>query len=245
MSDQLTCEDDTHPDEGRPLQSPLIFNDIQTNRGKEIFQDLKSSYQWKEQFDHPSQDFLALMDRLFMECQLHLTAISTSGNIRYRCEADAIINEMIAVRNHWGTELLPNSICNAFVRERISITHGMDSKHFRIDCAQFFEPIPFFGNQHELMKLYRFSVYDVVRNDVVLRYYLKRNSVDGEYSLSFSYENIHGKVHPYGNKPPTYWDIRHRVLGDIESRLNSVVSPSSLPSQTGTFYSTLRVHEFS
>ena len=213
---------------------PVTVNDIRTNRGQEIYQNLKKSYSWREQFDQPSQEFLALMDRLYMECQLHLTALSTRDAIEYRREADMIIQEMITVRNYWGPKLLPNSICNAFVRERIPVKLGTAAdRQYRIDCAQFFEPVPFYGAQQagnpgELMKIFRFSVYDLARNEVVLRYYLERSNVTQLYHvLCFTCENCRGQVHPYGTEVPSYWAIRQRMLGDVYSRLRSAISPAT------------------
>ncbi len=220
------------------IQPPVSVSDVKTVRGKEIFLNLKKSYEWKDRFDHPSQEFLALMDRLYMECQLHLTALSSRGSVEFRREADMIVQEMITVRNHWGVELLPNSICNAFVRERIPVTLGTTAqpRQFRIDCAQFFEPVPFYGNNQqavnpgELMKLYRFSVYDLQRNEVILRYYLERSNVTQLYHvLCFTCESYRGQVHPYGTEQPSYWDIRHKMLEDVNSRLLSALSPGSHP----------------
>lgn len=216
-------------------QPPVTVNDVRTARGKEIFLNLKKSYDWQNQFDHPSQEFLSLMDRLYMECQLHLTALSSRGSLEHKREADMIVQEMITVRNHWGADLLPNSICNAFVRERIPMTLGTDARQFRIDCAQFFEPVPFYGTQQagnpgELMKLYRFSVYDLIRNEVVLRYYLERSNVTQLYHvLCFTCESYRGQVHPYGSEQPSYWDIRHKMMEDVCSRLLSALSPGSHP----------------
>lgn len=216
-------------------QPPVSVNDVRTARGKEIYLNLRKSYEWKDQFDHPSQEFLSLMDRLYMECQLHLTMLSSRGSLEHKREADMIVQEMITVRNHWGPGLLPNSICNAFVRERIPMTLGTNARQFRIDCAQFFEPVPFYGNQQagnpgELMKLFRFSVYDLMRNEVVLRYYLERSNVTQLYHvLCFTCESYRGQVHPYGSEQPSYWDIRQKMLEDVCSRLLSALSPGNHP----------------
>ena len=208
---------------------------VKTKRGKEVMEELKKGYRWKEKFDHPSQEFLALMDRLYMECQLHLTALASRGDVESKREADAIVSEMVALRNYWGPGLLPNSTCNAFVRERIPLTLGVEQRQFRIDCAQFFEPVPFYGNQQtscpgELMKLYRFSVYNVARNEVVLRYYLERSNVIQMYHvLCFTCENYRGQVKPYGTEPPSYWEVRQNMLEDVYSRLLSAMSPDRTP----------------
>jgi len=211
------------------------YSPIKTKRGKEVVEKLKKGYRWKEKFDHPSQEFLALMDRLYMECQLHLTALASRGDVESKREADAIVNEMVALRNYWGPGLLPNSTCNAFVRERIPLTLGVEQRQFRIDCAQFFEPVPFYGNQQtscpgELMKLYRFSVYNVARNEVVLRYYLERSNVSQLYHvLCFMDDNCHGQVKPYGTEPPSYWEVRQSMLEDLNLRLMNTLSPDTHP----------------
>ena len=210
-----------------PRSSPTVYgrDSVKTQRGKEVMEELTKAYRWREQFDQPSQEFLALMDRLYMECQLHLTALSSRGDVESRREADAIVGEMVALRDHWGPQLLPSSTCNAFVRERIPLTLGVEQRQFRIDCAQFFEPVPFYSTQQsscpgELMKLYRFSVYNVVKNEVVLRYYLERSNVIQLYHvLCFTCENYRGQVKPYGTEPPSYWEVRQNMLEDVYSRL--------------------------
>ena len=218
--------------------SPMGLGDIHTPRGNEIIVNLKKAYEWKEKFDSPTQQFLSLMDRLYMECQLHLTALSSQGDVESKREADVIVNEMISVRNYWGPQLLPSSICNAFVRERIALTLGVEERKFRVDCAQFFEPVPFYSsssntqanNHGELMKLYRFSVYDLSRNDVILRYYLERSNVTQLYHvLCFTCENYRGQVHPYGTESPSYWEVRQHMLQDVYSRLLSALSQGSVP----------------
>lgn len=213
-----------------PTSSPVC-----SQRGKEMMEGLSKAYHWREKFEHPSPEFLALMDRLYMECQLHLTALSSRGDLESRREADMIVNEMVALRNYWGPQLLPNSTCNAFVRERIPLILGVDQRQFRIDCAQFFEPVPFYGNQQsscpgELMKLYRFSVYNVARNEVVLRYFLERSNITQFYHvLCFMDQSCHGQVKPYGTEPPSYWDVRHDMLEDLKLRLLGSLSPGNHP----------------
>jgi hypothetical protein len=214
-----------------------------TQKGKETMEELSKAYRWRERFEEPTAEFLALMDRLYMECQLHLTALSSRGDPDSRREADAIVAEMVALRNYWGPRLLPSSTCNAFVRERIPLTLGAGQRQFRIDCAQFFEPVPFYGNHGsscpgELMKLYRFSVYSVASNEVVLRYYLERSNVIQLYHvLCFTCENYRGQVRPYGTEPPSYWEVRQSMLEDVYSRLLSGLAPAKhQPPKTRPIY---------
>ncbi len=205
-------------------------NGVCSLRGKDVIKNLRKAYEWHSTFDSPTQEFLSLMDHLYMECQVHLSSLSAKGDIESRIEADVIVQEMVAVRNRWGTKLLPSSICNAFVRERIP--HVVESYQFRIDCAQFFEPVPFYGSQQtdnpgELMKLYRFSVYDLSRNEVILRYYLERSNVTQVYHvLCFTCDNYRGQVYPYGSELPSYWDVRDHMLQDVKQRLKSQRVPN-------------------
>ena len=202
-------------------------------RGKEVMANLRKAYEWHDRFDSPSQEFLSLMDRLYMECQVHLSNLSSKEDLESRQEADIIVQEMIVVRNCWGTKLLPNSICNAFVRERIP--HTVDRRQFRVDCAQFFEPVPFYGSQQtdnpgELMKLYRFSVYDLSRNEVVIRYYLERSNVTQLYHvLCFTCNNYRGQVYPFGSECPSYWEVRQHMIEDVRSRLKSFITKGAHP----------------
>ena len=199
---------------------------ITTVKGKNLLQQLVAAYKWKELYTQSCQEFLSQMDKLFMESQMHLSALSSHVDLESRREVDALVKEMIALRKHWGPQLLPNSVCNAFVRERIHLSLGTDKQQFRIDCAQFFEPVPFYGtpgDSGELMKLFRFSVYDLSKNAVVLRYYLEQSHIEQLYHvLCFVHDSHRGQVHPYPEMP-TYWELRQHMMDDIYTRLASLL----------------------
>ena len=197
---------------------------IQTEKGKTLLTAIKKSYKLKDKYSSPMKEFLKEMDKLFMDAQIYLTDLSSRETQDGRNEADAIVEELVALRNHWGTKLLPAKVCNAFVRERIYLTSNQ--RRFRIDCAQFFEPVPFYStttqNPGELMKLYRFSVYDMSRNEVVMRYYLERSNVVQLYHvLCFSQGTQRGQVCPYGTECPPYWDIRKQMINDVCIKLHT------------------------
>ena len=200
--------------------------DIKTRKGQEILTKLCRAYRWKNDIEEPSQEFLALVSRLYMECQLHLTALASRGDVESKREADAIVNEMLALRNYWGPGLLPNSTCNAFVRERIPLTLGVEQRQFRIECTQYFEPVPVSsletGNPNEPLKLYRFTVYEHDR--CVLRYYLHRFKATAIHHVLL--ENKSRQIHSYGPEVPSYWDIRQHLLEAVYSRLNDMLEDS-------------------
>ena len=196
---------------------------ITTQRGKDLLYGIHDSYRLKDDFKQPTKPFLERMDKLFMDCQVYLTELSSRDSAQSRKEADAIVEELIALRNHWGIQLLPLDVCNAFVRERIYLNLGMIK--YRIDCAQFFEPVPFYSNVTqnvgELMKLYRFSVYDLSSNDIILRYYLERSNVMQLYHvLCYTMGGQRGQVTPFGVECPSYWDLRKHMINDLCIRLN-------------------------
>ena len=196
---------------------------IKTNRGKDLHNAIKQAYKLKDRFREPTNEFLREMDKLFMDVQIYLTELSALATSNHK-EADALVDELIALRNHWGSTLLPLNVCNAFVRERIQLTTA-SGVHYRIDCAQFFEPVPFYSssasNASELMKLFRFSVYDMSRNEVVLRYYLERSNIVQMYHvLCYSHGSDRGQVHPFGVECPTYWTVRQQMVNDACRRLD-------------------------
>ena len=217
-------------DSSEPSQLSESISDIETVGGREIFSKLKKAYEWKDKYDHPSQEFLSLVESLFVECQLHLTDISSKDGIEFRREADTIVQEIVAVRNHLGPGLL---ILNSFVRESIPITFSTTSqlRQFKVVCAQYFEPVPFYDNHppknsSQLMKLYHFSVYDLQRKEVILHYYLERSNFIRLYHvLCFTCGNSRGQIHPYGTEEPPYWDIRRDMMEDVNSRLLHAMSP--------------------
>lgn len=198
---------------------------VTSSRGNDLHKAIKEAYKWKETYTSHNKDFLKQMDKLFMDCQIHLSDISSQSTPAARKEADALVEEMIALRNHWGQTLLPNSVCNAFIRERVYIDLGF--QHYRIDCAQFFEPVPFYNNSShntgELMKLYRFSVYNMATNEVVIRYFLERSNVIHLYHvLCYTVSNgQRGQIHPYGAESPSYWELRSRMISDLCSRFQN------------------------
>ena len=207
---------------------------ITTEKGRELQGKLKEARGWKERFQLPTQEFCELFGQLYGACQEHLTQLSAKDTSESRMEADALVDEMIALRNHWGRVLLPLTVCDSFVRETIVL-----NEQYRIACAQFFEPVPFYENRPnkpELMKLYRFSVYDVSRNEVVLRYHLERsNFLQLYHVLCFTAPNVRGQIHPYGPECPSYWIIREHMLADIYARLKHGSVSGIAPSGTVAF----------
>ncbi len=193
---------------------------VKSHRGTDLCNAIKQAYRLKERYTEPSKEFLSEMDKLFMDVQLYLTELSGGTANSSHEEADALVEELIGLRNIWGPRLLPLDVCNAFVRERIQLT--VSDVHYRIDCAQFFEPVPIYNSatSRELVKLFRFSVYEMSRNEVVMRYYLERSNVVQLYHvLCYSHGNLRGQVHPFGKEPPSYWSLREIMLTDFCVRL--------------------------
>ena len=190
---------------------------ITTEQGQALLAEIKDSYQWKERFPSTNQEFITLMSQLFIKCQTHCTELSSLSTPEAEKEADTIIEELIAVRNHWGPNLFPPNI-TALARE--SITLNLGGKEYRIDSAQYFEPVPYYeGGGNELMKLHRFSVYDVSTNEIILRYFLERSNIMQLYHvLCFALPDCRGQIQPYGLDCPSYWQMRGDVLKDMERR---------------------------
>ena len=159
------------------------------------------------------------MSKLFVDSQVHLTKIFSTNTEELQKEADAIVNELISLCNHWGPSLFPSNM-TALARERIFLTIGF--KQYRIDSAQYFEPIPYYAsdagnNPGELMKLYRFSVYDLSTEEIIMRYFLERsNLVQLYHALCFADPSgSRGQLVPYGVLCPTYCELKTQVVSHV------------------------------
>lgn len=194
----------------------VVNNDITSKEGVTLYEAIKLAYSWKEKYQSTNDEFMAEMSQLFVNSQEHLTQISSSPE--FHKEADAIVNELIALRTHWGPSLFPPGM-TALARERIHLMIGEESKPYRIDSAQYFEPVPYYadGNVGGIMKLYRFSVYDLTTGEIVMRYFLERSNVLQLYHV-LCFADVaggRGQIAPYGMECPSYWVLREKVIENV------------------------------
>ena len=225
---------------------PTNFMLVRTEKGREIVSSLKEAYSWKENYGQPTLEFSYKTNVLFTSCEQHLSTLSTNLTEENKTECDTIVRELLNLRAHWGTGLLPLSMRNAFVREKINVTAGKYPKQcqYRIDCIQFFEPVVFYGNspgkQEDLVKLFVFVVNDVKEDEVVIRYYLERSFLfDFYHVLCFFKGNSRGQLKPYGTVAPSYWTVRQDMLENAKAHLESIVSEekqSGLQPIAATFF---------
>ena len=227
----VTFRDIPSPVNGNP---PTNFSYVKTAKGHAIIRSLQEAYSWKETYAQPTLDFSYKTNVLFTSCEQYLSDLSATITDDTKLECDTIVRELLNLRAHWGTKLLPLSMRNAFVRERITLKAGKSQQEFRIDCIQFFEPIVFYGNspgkQEDLVKLFVFVVTDLDKDDVIVRYYLERSFLfDFYHVLCYFQGSSRGQLKPYGNVCPSYWDIRNDMLQNTKLLLESVVSNSRQP----------------
>ncbi|MGI9275715.1 MAG: hypothetical protein ACR2PT_12835 [Endozoicomonas sp.] len=199
---------------------------ITTPKGKELLDKIRDAYTWKDSYDGPTTEFLGRMNGLYFECRNHMTELCKSDAPKpfpeHQREADALCKELTELRNHWGRKLLPLEKCNSFLRERIDF-QDEDGKKYRVDCAQFFEPVAVNrdsapSGKEDLVKLNRFSVYDLKADKITQRYYLEKNDdVQPNHVLCLA----GSQLQRYGEKCPDYWSMREAVLQDMHDRLGA------------------------
>ena len=216
----------TFDDIPSPTTTEPPSNDIITQKGQELFNEIRKAYSWKETFTQPTLDFSYKTNVLFTSCETHFSSLSSEQTQPAKGECDALVKELLALREHWGINLLPLSMRNAFIRERINITIGKEHQ-FRIDCIQFFEPVVFYGNhpgqKEDLVKLYVFVVNDMETEEVIIRYYLERSFLfDFYHVLCYFKGNSRGQLKPYGTRCPSYWVIREHMYQNALHHLKSL-----------------------
>ena len=237
---------------GKPSPRPVTFADIprvpspvngnppsnvayvKSVKGNGVLRSLQEAYSWKEVYNQPTLEFSYKTNVLFTTCEQHLSELSATLTEQTKLECDVLVRELLNLRAHWGTGLLPLSMRNAFVRERISCKIGPNRKEYRIDCIQFFEPIVFYGNspgkQEDLVKLFVFVVNDLETEEVVIRYYLERSFLfDFYHVLCFFQGSTRGQLKPYGSICPSYWVVRQDMIENAKTHLESIVSKSDQP----------------
>ena len=172
------------------------------------------------------------MKELFSYCVSHLAALSFYNSEEAHKEADTIVTELIALRNHLGEKLIQWS---GFTREQIKVAETK----YRIDCIQYFEPVPYYAHrlkdQAGVMKLYTFKVNDLSSNEVIMYYHLEKTNVLQEYYVlcyAWVSNNVQhrGQLVPYNEECPSYWTLRKDVLHAFQNRSStSPLAVSALP----------------
>ena len=209
---------------------------IVSEEGQRVKELIRKSYGLKAHYQHPTLDFSMKVSQLFHTSEDYIAALAQEGSHESQMEADAIVEELLKLREHWGRELLPLSMKNAFFRERISLTGGEPPRTFRLDCIQFFEPLLFYGNDvgppHELVKLYVFLLTESDKTSPFMTFYLERTCHSNEFyhCLCFFCEgNVRGQFKIYGDQCPTYWELREDVLKNSEQTVEHIVSDGKDP----------------
>jgi hypothetical protein len=199
-------------DAGRP---DAIVSEV----GKELFKSIREAYAWKEKYPSTNDEFMGEMSQLFVKCTEHMTDLSANPTLADKQEADQLVKELMELRIHWGPNLFPPRM-NAMGRESMAV-QGRSGKVCRIDSAQYFEPVPYYENSQdnfgELMKLYRFTVYDTTTNDIVMRYFLERSNL-GQLHHVLCYAHPvggRGQIKPYFQDCPSYWELREQVIDHV------------------------------
>ena len=181
---------------------------VEADKVKSALAEIQDEYRWKGAAS--PADFAADANPKFDRWGALLARLSSADQ---RAEADRICAAIVALWKHLGQDMLR---AEAFIRDRFFVDE------YRVDAAQFFQPVPFYPGDDKIMKLYRFSLY---RGDqVVARYYLEHSQLDGKsensyYVLTFTEPRTHQQVRPYGPELPTYWALKDAMLQHMAGRV--------------------------
>lgn len=88
---------------------------VVSEEGQKLLFEIRNAYQWKDKYPSTNQQFISEMSQLFISCQEHMTHLSSLSNPESQKEADALVEELITIRNHWGPDLFPQRM-NALAR---------------------------------------------------------------------------------------------------------------------------------
>jgi hypothetical protein len=186
-----------------------------------VLKEIAGARSWKTKVSQPTPEFLEAVAPQFEHWRGVLTSLSAAAQ---HDEADRICAAIVELRDHWGTAIFPSDKFNAFGRDRFEMGA------FRVDAAQFFEPMSFHVGDDSIKKLLRFSVYQ--GEQVVKRYYLERSQMTDQPYYVLGRSDVatgkHQQVQPYGAQAPSYWTLKERMIADLLGT-NAPAGPSSEP----------------
>lgn len=191
-----------------------------------VIQGTKGERHWKTKVDAPTQEFVKAISGSFDSWGKVLIQLSAADQ---RSEADEICEAIVELRDHLGAKLLPVERYDSFIRDRFWV------EPYRVETAQFFEPVRYHPTDDRILKLIRLSAYR--EGQVVRRYYLEKSSFTAPptYSLGRADDDTreHQVVENYGAARPSYWQVKARVIVDLDGREDeSDVGSSGTPSNT-------------
>lgn len=222
---------------GDQIRELLSRGRITSERGQTVRDIIRQGYNLKKHYTHPTLDFSLKLSPILQVIEEHISYMASVGSRECQSEADALVLELLKLRSHLGQNLMPLSMKNAFYREKLSLSGGgLSQRLFRLDCIQFFEPLQFYGNDpgtlQELVKLYVFLLTEKGRTTPFMTFYLERTCHGGEFyhCLCFFCEgNVRGQFHIYGDRCPSYWELRDDVLSNTEKTIQHIVTGGAEP----------------
>lgn len=189
-----------------------------TRAFRQTLQEIHEQRRWNGRDSVSTDVFLDQMSPRFDAWASTLSELTDEGR---RSDVDRLCAAIQTLRSHWSDKIFPRSRYNAFVRERALLGQ------FKVEAAQYFEPLPFDDETPEILKIYRFSIYEGA--EVLRRYYLEKRTLLGTtmYALSVvdTKRDSSRDIRRFDAREPTYWQARHLVL----AHLNESLPPSHQP----------------
>lgn len=169
---------------------------------------------WQQEFTTPIS--MDPVEELFQHStnavvQLSISTDDNEQSKLNRLKAEQIVSKLKELRNSLADKL-PIHDLESLKRDIFQVNQ------YHVKAAEFFKPAEFYPGDKFIMKLYRWSIYDV--NDcIVCRYYLERSEmIPGEpyYVLGKCYANRHEQIQPYGSTVPEYNAMKIHVINDLK-----------------------------
>ncbi|CAF0861660.1 unnamed protein product [Adineta ricciae] len=185
--------------------------------------------EWPEKFQTTTDELLANIQRLFGVCTEALIQLSncTDDNeqgVKDQANSERIVSKVKELRQSLGSRW--PEIYNSFGRDIFYVDT------YRIEAAEFFQPIPFYPDDDTIVKLYRWSVYDT-NDTIVCRYFLEKSEIiSGQpyFVLGKTFPSGHAQVRPYGNLQPNYNQMKIHLIENLKGQGPPPVASLLIPS---------------
>ncbi|CAF0752006.1 unnamed protein product [Adineta ricciae] len=186
--------------------------------------------EWPEKFQTTTDELLANIQRLFGVCTQALIELSncTDDNeqgVKDQANSERIVSKVRELRQSLGSRW--PEIYNSFGRDIFNVDT------YRIEAAEYFQPIPFYPDDDTIVKFYRWSVYDT-NGTIVCRYFLEKSEImPGQpyFVLGKTFPSGHAQIRPYGSLQPNYNQMKIHLIENLKGQgpppAASLVIPSS------------------
>lgn len=219
IGDDWVFVEDSEYCESEDDQEGLTF--MQDEDLDELLSGLEDALTWpKQQANFPNPACIESLNALMRVATAKMSQLASEERFD---EADEVAESLFELADVWGNCVFQKLRITSFTREEISLGR------FVATAGQYLKPEPLQEYDDEsAAKLYFFILFDTDLEKYMCTYHLEyryygSSTADTVYILKLKPRREKLEVKSYGQRCPSYWELRKDVLQDFAKRKRSMV----------------------